>query len=142
MADRSGTEELRALIRDLGKMPKELRAELRPMLRESAQKPLQEAKQRASWSSTIPAATKLSISFSAKRAGVTIRTSRIKAQHARPYENQGRFGTFRHRVFGHNVWVNQQARPFLWPAAKPWIEETDENIGKVVDSVANRFNFK
>jgi hypothetical protein len=42
-----------------------------------------------------------------------------KAPHARPYEGiTSRGSTFRHPVFGHDVWVEQETRPFLFPAVE------------------------
>jgi hypothetical protein len=139
----AGTQDLRDFIRDLGKMDPELRREMRPMLRTSAEKPLQQARLNASWSTRIPRATKVSVSLAAKKAGVSIRTSRKLAPHARPYEHGGDAGRFRHPVFGNrNVWVYEPARPFLARAAEPWLKDADENIGKVVDLVSARFEFK
>lgn len=138
---RSGTEQFRDLVQDLGKMPAALRSELRPALKESAARPLAAAKQNASWSRRIPGAIAVKVSFSAKSAGVYLRVSKKKAPHARAYEHGGKLGTFRHRVYGHNVWVAERARPFLWPAAEPWLEHTDELIGAVVDTVAHDFDF-
>ena len=35
-----------------------------------------------------------------------------KAPEAAPINNKGQAGTFRHPVFGHDVWVDQAAHPF------------------------------
>lgn len=142
MTDKSGTQELRQLVKDLGKMPKEMKQEIRPKLKESANKPLREARANASWSSRIPGATTIRTSFTARAAGVAIRTSQIKARHARTYENQGKEGQFRHRVFGRDTWVSQASRPFLWRAALPWMENIDGDIGEVIDSVSRRNGFR
>lgn len=142
MTDDSGTKELRDFIKEIGKLPADLRKELRPALQRSAEKPLAEAKRNASWSRRIPGATKIAVSFSKRYAGVALKTSRGKAEHGRVYEHGGQPGTFRHRVFGHDVWVEAKARPFLWPAAKPWLESTDELVGNVVDTVARQYKFK
>lgn len=142
MTDKSGTQELRDLVKDLGKMPKELAREIRPMLRESADRPLQDARNNASWSRKIPGATRITTSFTARAAGVSIKTSRRLAPHSRPYENGGKEGSFRHPVFGNrDVWVTKSARPFLYKAAQPWMEDIDNKIGEVVDSVSSRNGF-
>lgn len=141
-ASRGGKDEIRELIQEFGKLPADLRAELRPAMRKAAEKPLAAAKQNAAWSSRIPNATKVAVSFSKRYAGVAIKTSRTKAPHARANEHGGQPGTFRHRVFGRNVWVQEKARPFLWPAAKPFLESTDELVGSVVDSIARQYKFK
>lgn len=143
MAKETGTEEFRALIRDLGKMDSDLRKELRPMLQEKGRGALQAVQAKASWSRKIPGATRLTVSFSGKRGGLAIKTSRLKAPHARAYENQGRPGTIRHPVFGNRaVWVTGSARPFQEPGARPLIDGIDEDIGHVVDEVSRRFDFK
>lgn len=142
MTDDSGTKELRDFIAEIGKLPNDLRKDLRPALQKSGEKPLAQAKRNASWSTRIPNATKVAVSFSKRYAGVAIKTSKAKAPHARAYEHGGQPGTFRHRVYGHDVWVESKARPFLWPAAKPWLESTDELVGDVVDTVARQYKFK
>lgn len=142
MPDSSGTQQLRDLIADLGKMPADMRAEMRPELRRSAEQPMERAKQNASWSSRIPGSISVSVSFSKKTAGVSLRSSRRKASHGRVYENMGKPGQFRTRVFGHDWWVSRRARPFLWPAAEGWFETVDENIGNAVDIVARRHGFR
>ncbi|GII89625.1 hypothetical protein Ssi03_76150 [Sphaerisporangium siamense] len=140
---RSGSQELRLFIRDLGKLPPAIRQELRPRLRTIGQSALAAVRARASWSRRIPAATRLSVSLSKTRPGVSIVVNKTKAPHARPYENAGQPGTFRHPVFGNrDRWVSQAARPFLWPAARPHFERVDEQIGQAVDEVARRHGFR
>jgi hypothetical protein len=138
-----GNQALKDLIADLGKMPPELRKHLRTDLRESAQRPLADAKARASWSKRIPAATRLSVSFSKRKPGVALTVRRLTAPHARPLENQGRPGTVRHPVFGRrDRWAAQPARPFLWPAAQPWVADTDRRTSEVVLRVAREHGFR
>jgi hypothetical protein len=139
----SGIESLQNLIADLGKMPADLRKELRPALRKSAEKPLAQAKLNASWSTRIPGATRLSVGFSKRTPGVALVVNKNKAPHARVYENNGRDGFFRTPVFGNRKkWVSRRARPFLWPAAKPWTEDVNRDIGKAVDDVTKRLGFR
>lgn len=146
MAD--GNAELRKLIRDFKKLPPALRKELRPALKKGAQPILADARRRASWSTRIPKATRLSTSFTARRGGVKIVVSAKRAPHGRPYENLGDPGTFRHPVFAHprkrdmvfgreipgafkgaykrksrrgdkgTRWVDQAARPYLFDAVE------------------------
>lgn len=146
---RQGTKELKAFIKEHGKLDKDTKKLLRTRIRESAKKPLAKAKQNASWSTRIPRATSLSIQLTARRTGVTLRTRKAKAPHGRPYEHRGKKGTFRHPVFGQSLeprstwtWVNARARPFLWPAAEPWRKNIDKEIGKAVDEVKRLHKFK
>lgn len=137
----AGTRELRAFIRDNDKLPKDVRRDLRIGLRAAAQKPLLAAKENAAWSTRIPGAIRLSVSISARSAGVAIKVNKKIAPHGRPLEHKGRLGDFRHPVYGQGpreswTWAENRARPFLWPAAEPWLKGTDEDIGKVVDKVA------
>lgn len=138
-----GNRELQDLIKDLGKLEPDLRKELRVEIAAAARKPLAAAKAKASWSSRIPAATRLFVSFDKKKPGARLVVNRKKAPNARPLENRGRDGTIRHPVFGNRrVWVSQLARPFLWPAAKPWLESTDKDVTAAVDRVARRLGFR
>lgn len=140
---RSGNRQLQGFVREMGKVPNELRAEIRPVLRESAQRALQQARRNAWWSSRIPGATRISVGFSKRTPGVALVVNKNKAPHARPYENKGRQGSFRHPVFGdREKWVSQTARPFLHRAAEPWAKEIDADIAKVVDKVSRDIGFK
>lgn len=57
------------------------------------------------------------------------------AQYAPAFENQGKVGTFRHPVFGNReVWVNQQAHPFLRPA----LQAQSANLAKKIDAAIDR----
>lgn len=136
--------DLAELISDMGgKMPKEIKAEIRPLLRKTGQGALQDVRSRASWSTKIPKATRLQISLAGKRPGVAVVTNRKQAPHARPLENQGRQGRVRHPLFGNRkVWVTQPARPFMTPAAPPWQEEVRDGIADAVDRVARRHGFR
>lgn len=61
------------------------------------------------WSSRIPGSIRL-ISVG---LNTVVRAGGASAPHAKYYEGPA---PFRHPVFGHDVWVSQQARPFLMPA--------------------------
>lgn len=138
-------DEIRRLIDDLGKVPKELKRELRPGLRKAAAPMLAAAKANASWSTRIPRATRISITFSGKRAGVAITVNKNRAPHARPYEmgsGSGRSAFFRHPVYGHDVWVSQKTRPFLWPAFVAHRDDAEREIADVVDTVTREAGFR
>jgi hypothetical protein len=111
--------ELKKLIADLGKLPAELRKEIRSSAKEIGDPVLQSVRRRASWSTRIPAATRISVRFGKATAGVTIKTSAKRAPHARPYEHGGEGGTFRVPVFRRRgrktPWVDRAARPFFTP---------------------------
>lgn len=76
-------QELKSLDREFATA---IRKQVRTAVSEAGAAVLGQARSNASWSSRIPAATKLTTSYSAKRAGITIRTSKTRAPHARPFE--------------------------------------------------------
>jgi hypothetical protein len=82
------------------------------------------AKSKASFSSRIPGTIKV------RRKGVAVRVQAggPNAPHAAPINNRGDGGTFRHPVFGHDVWVSQAAHPFLEPAAEEKIGDVEQII--------------
>jgi len=136
--------ELQRLIRDLGKIPDDLRKELRPAMRKAAEQVKREAQSRASWSTRIPGAIRVAVKFSGSGAGASVVVSGAKAPHARPYENLGNPGTFRHPRWGHREagdWITQQARPFLFPAARAKADAAAEEIDKAVVAVLRRNGF-
>lgn len=133
--------KLQQIRKDVGKFPKDLTRKLRPALRQSGEEPLARIKKDSAWSSRIPGATRLSVTFTSRFTGVSIVTDKKKAPNARPYEHGGSPGQFRHRVFGRNVWVYEPARPFMSPAAKEWFDGMDEKIGKVIDEVIRPYGF-
>lgn len=135
--------EIRKLIADLGKVPAELRQELRPAIQAAAQEVLQEARSRSSWSSRIPGATRIAIRFTGKAAGASVVVSAARAPHGRPYEHLGSAGTFRHPVYGgRGGWVSQQAKPFLFPAAKAKREAVAREIDKAVEQALRRTGWR
>lgn len=135
--------ELAKLVKDLGKLPKELQKELRPALRKGAQPALRKAKANASWSSRIPRATRIALRLSGNRAGVRIVTNVRRAPHARAFENGGRDGSFRRPVFGNrSTWVSQKAQPYLWPAVRDTKDDVVKEIDQAVVTVAKRAGFR
>jgi len=140
---RSNTDSLRDLIRDMGKMPVEVRKLVRPALRASAQKPLQKARANASWSSRIPQATRIQVNYSKRAPGVALVVNKNKAPHARAYENEGKAGYFRTPLFGNrDQWFAHKARPFFYQVGPPWVKEVDAAVGDAVDKVSRRNQFR
>lgn len=135
------------LARDLARIPVELRKEVRPRLREAGQSVMDAAKGNAAWSSRIPGSLTLRTSFSERQAGVFIEANAKRAPHARVYEGMVS-DTFRHPVFQRSgqsrrqtPWVEQAARPFLWPAAQGGYEVVAEALGEAVDAVLAAHGF-
>lgn len=125
---------VRQLAIAFGKMPPELRLELRPKLRAAGQIIANQAKANASWSSRIPGAITVTTSLTSRTGGVGIRVNSTKAPHARPLEGITGNGVFRHPVYGQDVWVNQDTRPFLAPAVKAKEAEARSLISQAVHS--------
>jgi hypothetical protein len=131
-------QSITMLAKQLGSVPIELRRELRPKLRASAQHIVDDMRQRASYSTRIPGAIRMTVSFSGRGSGggVKIRVDSQKAPHARVLErgNDGsRSSTFRHPVFGNtDSWVSQKTRPFFFPAIKAGKTELRNNIRAAV----------
>lgn len=136
--------ETRQLVADLKKLEggKPLMAALRKNLKAAADPIAGQVKGAAGWSSRIPGAVSVGTSFSKKNTGVFIKVNRKKAPHARAFENQGKAGTFRHRVFGRDVWVNQPARPFLFTQAGRNMPQVVEAAGRAVDEAARSAGFR
>jgi HK97 gp10 family phage protein len=135
-------DEIRRLIDDMGKIPKELKVQLRPGLRKAGEIVRDRARFNASWSTKIPAATRVSVGFTKRNPGVAVVVNKNRAPNARPFEHGGADGTFRHPVFGHDDrWVSQKARPFLAKAAAEEAPEAERLIAEVVDKVTREAGF-
>lgn len=133
-------DSVRGLVRAWGRVPIELRRELRPALRHAGEELRSDMRRRASYSSRIPGAIGLTVSFSAKGGGIRLRVNSRKAPHARVLERGnlgGRAGTFRHPVFGdRDHWVTQETRPFFFPALKAGRTQVKNNVrGAVLASL-------
>jgi hypothetical protein len=123
MAARSS---LNLLIQDLGNISPELRRQMRPAMKRAAQPIVENMKRRASWSTRIPGAIKISTSFAqGPRAGVRIKVDAKIAPHARPYESgSSRNRNLRHPVFAKSddrmewTWAEEPVRPFFFPAVR------------------------
>lgn len=144
MSETIGSDEVRVLVRDLGRVPPELRRQLGATLRKLAQPIVSDARRRASWSTRIPAAISASARFTGRRPGVSIRVSHTKAPHGRAYEgllNPG--GMFRHPVYGHmGRWVTQHTRPFLLPAVHRYERQVLPDMAEAVDLSARLHGWK
>lgn len=143
------SRELARLARDIGKIPKELRKELRPGIRYAAKPVLDQVRRNASWSTRIPKATRVSITFAKKDPGAKIVVNVKKAPHARHYENRGRRGTVRHPVYADRskprsdwTWVDQQARPFAGPAVRQKRPEVEKRIERIVTVTIRAAGFR
>ncbi|MBB2914857.1 hypothetical protein FHS43_006169 [Streptosporangium becharense] len=139
----TGADDLRGLIRDLGKLPDAVRKELRPALRRAGTRARTRAQGNASWSRRIPRAIRLQVSFAKRRPGVALSVNKNLAPHARPLENLGKPGSFRHPMFGDRKrWVTQRARPFFFPAAAAEWQQIDRDVAAAVDAAARRHGFR
>jgi hypothetical protein len=140
---RTGSEELRDFIKQLGKMPKDVRQDLRPKLKNIGQNALFSVRAKASWSTRIPRATRLKIGLSKRSPGLAIEVNKDQAPHARPHEHGGKPGTFRAPLFGNRRrWYAHQARPFFQSGAEPWLEKADKDLLDVVDEAARKAGFR
>jgi len=134
--------DLHKLYVDLKAAPGTMQVELRKGIKTAAQPMVARVKSAAGFSSRIPGAVSAKVSFSAKKAGVTVQVDGKKAPEARPLENGGRGGTFRHPVFGNSDnWVSQKAQPFFFPNVGRDAEVT-KAISDVMDSFAKKLGFK
>jgi hypothetical protein len=126
--------EVRSLARRLATIPKEFRGETRKAIRSVGQEMLRDGQRNAAWSSRIPGSMTMRVSFAGRRPGVSVRASLESAPHARVYE--GILGdTFRHPLYGRDVWFSQQARPYLLPAVQAANEALVEDITRIVDEI-------
>lgn len=133
---------IRRLIREHGRFPDDIRKGLRPAMREAGQPVLADARRRSGWSTRIPRAMRLSISFTRRQAGVSVVVDRNKAPHARPIEGIRGNRSFRHPVYGNRErWVEQSTRPYLVPAADMHGRRVVEAVNRAVDDAANQAGY-
>lgn len=139
----AGRNEILRLRRELGEIPRELQRRLRPLMRREGQPVLQDARRRASWSTRIPPATKLSTSFTRRRAGLHIQVDRRRAPHARNWEDLMGRGESRWPVFGNReVWSGLPSRPFLEDAAFARGPAVVAAINQAIDQTAREMGFR
>lgn len=137
------TEAIRALQRDVGKFDPELRKALRPALKTAAEPIVADARLRAAYSARIPRAIALSIRFSKRDPGVSMRVRRAVAEHGRALEGITGNATFRHPVHGHrDRWVDQKTKPYLAPAAEAGMDGALAATVATVDQVARDLGFR
>lgn len=136
--------EVREFTKKFGKVPQELKRQLRPELRIIGNEVKAEAVSNAWWSTRIPGATRVAVGFTARNPGVSIVVNKNKAPEARPIEHGGRGGSFRHPVFGHRDrrWEEQPARPFLAPAAEAKGDSAAEKVGDLFVRVTREAGFR
>lgn len=138
----TGDALVATISRDMQRLPEATRKAVRPRLRESGQTIADDAKTRASWSTRIPATIRVTASFRPNFEGVTIRAGGRSAPHARPYENFGGRGQFRHPLFGDRKrWYTQAARPFLAPAAEAGEKRAALAVRAALDDAARDLGF-
>lgn len=138
--------DLHALYTALKGIEGNLRVEMRRGIVAAAKPVADRVKANASWSSRIPGAVKTKVSFSAKSAGVTVYVDASKAPEARPLENGGSGGTFRHPVFADQsrqtradyTWVSQKAHPFFGSASKSEDSKITAGINAIADAVEKK----
>jgi hypothetical protein len=140
--------DLRQLYVDLKGVEGNLRVELRRGIREAAQSVADAVKSEASWSSRIPGAVRVKPQFSARTTGVTVEVDPKKAPEAKPLNNGGKSGSFRHPVFGRGTqsrdqwtWTDQPARPFFDAATRAKTPDVERRIAQVADDVARKAGF-
>jgi len=137
-----GRAQLRAYIDDCGKIPPDLRKELRPAIKKGATPILDQMRSNASWSTRIPRATKISTSLAGSNPGVRIVVNARQAPHARVYENGGNSGTFRAPLFGNKErWYAHRARPFFYRAVDEKGDEVRNAVAEAIDTVVSRHGF-
>lgn len=134
---------------DMRALPEETRKSIRPHLRAAGRMVVNDAKSRANWSSRIPGTIRMATSFRADREGVTITAGNQSTPHARPYEDVGGKGKFRHPVFPDSrnrtrkgwTWVTQTSRPFLFPAAQANEAAATAAVRSALDEAAKSLGF-
>lgn len=137
-----GSGDLEQLIVDLRAIPREVRAELTPLLKRAGESAAAQARGNASWSSRIPGAIQVQVRYGRVRTGMLLKVSAVRAPHARAYEGLGVSGTFRHPAWGD--WehaVTQARRPYAWPAVVAMREPVRREIAQVVEDAARRHGF-
>lgn len=131
------------IARDMRQLPDETRKAVRPKLRAGGEIVAVDARGRADWSSRIPGTVRVRTSFRDDRENVKVLAGGASAPHARPYEGIGTSGdTFRHPVYGdREVWVAQEKRPFIFPAAEAKGEEVTGLVRAALDEAAASIGF-
>lgn len=132
--------DLHKMYTDLKAAPGAMQVELRKGMKVAAQPMVNRVKAGSSFSSRIPGAVSAKVSFSAKSASVSVQVDSKKAPEARPLENGGKGGTFRHPVYGSDTWVAQKAQPFFFPNVSK-DAEVSKAMSDVMDAFAKKLGF-
>jgi hypothetical protein len=137
------SDPMAEIAQDMRALPEETRKAIRPKLREAGELVQQRARENASWSDRIPGDIKVVTSFRQNREGVTVKAGGANSPHARPYEGlTTRGNSFRHPVYGNrDVWVSQEARPFLMPAAEASADEATAMARTALDEAGTALGF-
>lgn len=111
--------EIAKLARDLRALGGEVSRGVNKQYKSAVGVVAADARRRASWSSTIPAALKVKTASSKVHPGADIVVSGLP--HPRLYEGLSKGGrkAFRHKTFGRGGatgWVSQRTRPYIRPA--------------------------
>lgn len=146
----SGTSIPDQIAADMRALTPATRKAIRPKLRAAGRMVVDDAKSRSSWSSRIPGTVRMTTSFRVDREGVTVSAGTRSTPHARPYEDVLRRGRFRHPVFADAknrtrkgwIWVTQQSRSFLFPAAEARQAEATAAIRSALDEAASELGFE
>lgn len=146
MTDPRASVQVSDLARDLYRMGPAARRQLRASFARIGQAAQSDARSRARWSRRIPAAIALRpiTDMNRGRVGFELRVSARQAPHARAFEGiTTRNDRFRHPVFGNrDVWVDQQARPFLWPAVHGRAPEAQRAATEAFEQAARDAGFR
>jgi hypothetical protein len=135
----SGQAQLQQLIADLGKIPPDLRKELRPAIKKGAEPILAKMRENASWSTKIPSATRISTYLGGSNPGVRIVTNSKRVPYAQLYEGPG---NFRAPLFGDREhWYAHRARPFFFRAVREKGDAVRDAVAEAIDVVVSRHGF-
>jgi hypothetical protein len=133
-----------ALVKDLRQLEdgKQQAAALRRRLKAAADPIRAQVRANASWSRRIPGAVSIGTKFTKRSTGVFIKVNSKRAPHARPLENNGQPGTFRHPVFGRDVWVVQRARPFFFADTARHMPQVEQAAIEAINDAARAVGFR
>lgn len=136
-------QDLIKLMRDLKALEdgKPQAAALRKNVKAAGDSIAGDVKSGYSWSSRGPGAVSVGASFAKKGASVFIKVNSRKAPHLRPFENLGNPGVFRHRVFGTDTWVAQQARPTIFPRTERRMDDVERVVAEAMYEAAKAAGF-
>lgn len=130
------------IARDMRNLTPETQKAVRPKLLAAGRLVAEDAKGRASWSSRIPGTVRVRTSFRENRENVKVLAGGSATPHARPYEGLSvRGAVFRHPVYGRDVWVAQETRPFLFPAAEANQVQAADLISSALSDAAIALGF-